>query len=60
MGAQEFERARAVDAGVLDFVEQHDRGVADDRRVGDQQRARLPPPDSSVIRLESEIGSPVS
>ena len=39
--AQQLERARAVDAGVLDLVEQHDRRVADDGRVGDQERAGL-------------------
>lgn len=39
--AQQLQRLRAVDAGVLNLVQQNDRGVANDDRVGNQQGSRL-------------------
>ena len=39
--AQQLQGAGAMDARVLDLVQQHDGRVADDRGVGNQQRARL-------------------
>ena len=48
--AQQLESARAVDAGVLDLVEQHDGRVADDGASAISS-ARVWPPESSVMRL---------
>jgi len=46
-GAEDLEGSIAMDAGVLDLVQEDDGCRADNRRVGDEERAVWPPDSSS-------------